>query len=96
MNPQQPIPYVGSKTECKEQPIAFPPQHQNCQPGLESLMSPRPISEDPAYRGSGKLDGKIAIVTGGTAVSAKRPPLPSPRKVPIWSSHTYMRLRMRK
>lgn len=65
MKPQQPIPYIGSKTECKEQPIAFPPQHQNCQPGLESLMSPRPISEDPAYRGSGKLDGKVAIVTGG-------------------------------
>ncbi|MGG3283564.1 SDR family oxidoreductase [Paenibacillus solani] len=65
MNPQQPIPYVGSKTVCKEQPIAFPPQHQSCQPGLESLMSPRPISEDPAYRGSGKLEDKIAIVTGG-------------------------------
>ena len=46
MNPQQPVPYIGSKTECKEQPIAFPPQHQSCQPGLESLMSPRPISED--------------------------------------------------
>ena len=28
-------------------------------------MSPRPISEDPAYQGAGKLDGKIAIVTGG-------------------------------
>lgn len=65
MKPQHPIPYVGSKTVCKEQPIAFPPQHQSCQPGLESLMSPRPISEDPAYRGSCKLDGKIAIVTGG-------------------------------
>ncbi|ANY73160.1 SDR family oxidoreductase [Paenibacillus ihbetae] len=65
MNAEQPIPYIGFKTVCKEQPIAFPPQHQPVQPGLESLMKPIPITEDPAYRGSGKLEGKVAIVTGG-------------------------------
>lgn len=65
MKPEQPIPYIGSTTVCKEQPVAFPPQHQDCQPGLESLMVPRPVTEDPAYRGSGKLKGKVAIVTGG-------------------------------
>lgn len=65
MNAEQPIPYIGFKTVCKEQPIAFPPQHQPVQPGLESLMKPVPITEDPAYRGSGKLEGKVAIVTGG-------------------------------
>lgn len=58
-------PYIGFKTVCREQPIAFPPQHQECQPGLESLMDPRPISEDPNYHGSGKLEGKTAIITGG-------------------------------
>ncbi|MEF2966302.1 SDR family oxidoreductase [Paenibacillus sp. M1] len=58
-------PYVGWKTVCKEQPIAFPPQHQPVQPGLESLMNPRPIFENPEYRGSGKLRGKVAIITGG-------------------------------
>lgn len=58
-------PYIGFKTVCMEQPIAFPPQHQDCQPGLESLMDPRPISEDPDYQGSGKLEGKTAIITGG-------------------------------
>lgn len=57
--------YFGKETVCKEQPIAFPPQHQDRQPGLESLMNPRPISEDPEYRGSGKLQDKIAIITGG-------------------------------
>lgn len=58
-------PYYAKTTVCKEQPIAFPPQHQPHQPGLESLMHPRPISENPNYRGSCKLKGKVAIITGG-------------------------------
>ncbi|MDB5084173.1 MAG: short chain dehydrogenase family protein [Bacilli bacterium] len=48
-----------------EHPNSFPPQHQNQQPGLESSMNPRPVSEDNQYRGSGKLQDKVAIVTGG-------------------------------
>ncbi|WP_313802695.1 SDR family oxidoreductase [Cytobacillus sp.] len=55
----------GYQKVCKDQPIAFPPQHQDTQPGLEYLMVPRPISEKPAYKGSGKLKGKVAIITGG-------------------------------
>ncbi|WP_077624080.1 SDR family oxidoreductase [Sediminibacillus massiliensis] len=43
----------------------FPPQHQPQQPGIESLMVPRPIIEDPEYKGSGKLKNKVAIITGG-------------------------------
>ena len=43
----------------------FPPQHQNEQPGVESEMSPKPLSIDSAYKGSGKLNNKIAIITGG-------------------------------
>lgn len=58
-------PYYAKETICKEQPIAFPPQHQPYQPGLESLMHPRPISENPNHRGSCKLKGKVAIITGG-------------------------------
>jgi NAD(P)-dependent dehydrogenase (short-subunit alcohol dehydrogenase family) len=42
-----------------------PPQHQDRQPGIESEMEPRPRDEDPGYRGSGKLDGKVALITGG-------------------------------
>ncbi|WP_138418828.1 SDR family oxidoreductase [Aquibacillus sediminis] len=43
----------------------FPPQHQPKQPGIESLMTPRPIIEDPNYKGAGKLKNKVAIITGG-------------------------------
>ncbi|MBD2096162.1 SDR family oxidoreductase [Trichocoleus sp. FACHB-591] len=42
-----------------------PPQHQNQQPGLESEMTPRPQFDDSKYRGSGKLQGKVALITGG-------------------------------
>ena len=42
-----------------------PPQHQDRQPGREYKMVPRPKAEDESYRGSGKLSGKIALITGG-------------------------------
>lgn len=58
-------PYLGKRKECRERPLAFPPQHQDRQPGLEYVMDPPPISENPAVRGSGKLRGKVALVTGG-------------------------------
>lgn len=47
------------------QPTPFPPQHQNKQPGIESLMNPRPAFDNPNYKASGKLKDKVAIVTGG-------------------------------
>ena len=42
-----------------------PPQEQDQQPGVESQMTPQPKSDDPQYRGSGKLQGKVALITGG-------------------------------
>ena len=42
-----------------------PPQQQDRRPGLESKMTPRPKSEDRKHHGSGKLGGRIAIITGG-------------------------------
>lgn len=42
-----------------------PPQHQGQQPGLEHEMKPRPKAEDPSYLGSRKLEGKVAVITGG-------------------------------
>lgn len=42
-----------------------PPQEQEQQPGIESEMEPQPESESAEYRGSGKLKGKVALVTGG-------------------------------
>ena len=43
----------------------LPAQHQDKQPGVESLMNPKPVFEDSSYKGSGKLQGKTAIITGG-------------------------------
>ena len=50
---------------CKEYKLEFPPQHQDSQPGMEYLMNPRPIFNNPYYRSAGKLMGKVAIITGG-------------------------------
>lgn len=50
------------KEESKE---TRPPQTQDQQPGIEAEMTPRPKSSDPNHRGSGKLDGKVALITGG-------------------------------
>ena len=43
----------------------LPPQKQERQPGIEAEMTPRPKAEDKEQRGSGKLSGKVALVTGG-------------------------------
>ncbi|MGM0879755.1 MAG: SDR family oxidoreductase [Bacillota bacterium] len=58
-------PIYGSYTDCENIPIYYPPQYQPQQPGIESIMIPRPVSENPAYKGSGKLRDKVAIITGG-------------------------------
>jgi NAD(P)-dependent dehydrogenase (short-subunit alcohol dehydrogenase family) len=58
-------PYYGYETRCQQVPITFPPQHQPVQPGLEYVMNPVPISDNPEYKGSGKLAGKVAVITGG-------------------------------
>lgn len=46
-------------------PKGQPPQHQNRQPGLQSRMHPRPEGEARHYKASGKLEGKVALITGG-------------------------------
>ena len=43
----------------------LPAQHQEVQPGRETAMTPRPESFMKGYRGSGQLQGKMALVTGG-------------------------------
>lgn len=45
--------------------ILAPEQSQDVQPGMEYLMRPLPIFDNPKYKGSGKLKDKVAIVTGG-------------------------------
>ncbi len=40
------------------------PQHQN-RPGREYKMRPVPLTDDQSIKGSGKLRGKVALITGG-------------------------------
>jgi NAD(P)-dependent dehydrogenase (short-subunit alcohol dehydrogenase family) len=42
-----------------------PAQHQPRQPGLQAQMEPEPVTVPEHYRGSGKLEGKGALVVGG-------------------------------
>ena len=45
--------------------ILAPEQSQSNQPGMEYLMNPLPIFDNPNYKGSEKLKDKVAIITGG-------------------------------
>lgn len=56
---------ISTKENCEVVKVNFPPQHQDCHPGMEYLMNPRPISENVNYKGSNKLEDKVAIITGG-------------------------------
>jgi NAD(P)-dependent dehydrogenase (short-subunit alcohol dehydrogenase family) len=49
----------------RRQPANPLPKQHLAKPGRESDLSPAPRWQAPAYRGSGKLDGMAAIVTGG-------------------------------
>lgn len=49
----------------EQQPEVIFPQHQDKQPGSQTDMRPPPEAEGKNYRGSGKLEGKTALVTGG-------------------------------
>ena len=42
-----------------------PPQKQNKQPGIQKKMRPPPEDIRPNYRSSGKLAGRVALITGG-------------------------------
>jgi NAD(P)-dependent dehydrogenase (short-subunit alcohol dehydrogenase family) len=42
----------------------LPPQHLQ-KPGIEAKLNPRPHFTAPGYKGSGKLEGKVALITGG-------------------------------
>ena len=48
----------------QEPRLPFPKQHQTA-PGLESKLRPHPRYEAPAYKAAGKLQDKVALITGG-------------------------------
>lgn len=54
---------VQAGTRAQPEP-PFPEQHLD-KPGLESDVAPRPRYMAPDYRGSGKLQDMVAIITGG-------------------------------
>jgi len=55
----------SAATQTQQQPKSpLPPQHQE-KPGIESKVRPRPEYEAPLYKGSGILEDKVALITGG-------------------------------
>ena len=42
----------------------YPKQHQR-RPGIEARIVPRPRYEAPLYKPAGKLEGRVALITGG-------------------------------
>jgi NAD(P)-dependent dehydrogenase (short-subunit alcohol dehydrogenase family) len=57
-NPKQKAP-----TSDPQHPSSFPRQSQQ-PPGTETAMHPKPTDEDPSQTASGKLRGKVALITG--------------------------------
>ena len=48
-----------------ETPAEFPAQHQDRQPGYQKQMNPQPVTDNPKTRGSARLQGRAAVITGG-------------------------------
>ena len=49
----------------REYPVPpFPEQHQ-AKPGEEAKLEPAPMYDAPFWKGSGKLEGKVALISGG-------------------------------
>jgi NAD(P)-dependent dehydrogenase (short-subunit alcohol dehydrogenase family) len=60
--PQKPP--EAPQTGARPYPVPpFPEQHQ-AKPGLEAELSPQPMYDAPFWKGSGKLEGKVALITG--------------------------------
>jgi NAD(P)-dependent dehydrogenase (short-subunit alcohol dehydrogenase family) len=55
---------IMSKQLQDEPKSPMPAQHQE-KPGIEAKMRPRPNYQAPLYKGSDKLQGKVALITGG-------------------------------
>jgi NAD(P)-dependent dehydrogenase (short-subunit alcohol dehydrogenase family) len=56
---------AASKAGPQREPKSpLPAQHQE-KPGLESQLDPQPNYQAPRYQGAAKLNGKVALITGG-------------------------------
>src|SRR4051794_2707141 len=57
---EEPPPQTGAR----EYPVPpLPSQHLE-KPGLEADLQLKPMYDAPYYKGSGKLEGKVALITG--------------------------------
>lgn len=58
---------ASSPYQPEDRKLPEPPQpkQRQAKPGIEADLEPRPRYEAPTYRGSGKLEGKVALITGG-------------------------------
>lgn len=56
---------MGNDQQTGSRPESPMPEQTQDRPGIESKIDPRPQYLAPKYRGSGKLEGKTALITGG-------------------------------
>jgi len=52
-------------TQVEQKPKPPFPEQQQQKPGLESQLSPRPQFQAQTYKAAGKLNGEVALITGG-------------------------------
>jgi NAD(P)-dependent dehydrogenase (short-subunit alcohol dehydrogenase family) len=62
MSKKNTVESIEKQTKKPKSPM--PAQHQK-RPGLEAKMSPQPEFLAPNYKGANKLNGKVALITGG-------------------------------
>ena len=55
----------AKKNGPQKEPKAPLPAQEQAKPGIEAKMKPRPRYEAPLYKGANKLEGKVALITGG-------------------------------
>ena len=54
-----------AKSQTDAEPKPPFPEQKLAKPGIEAELTPRPRYRAPRYKPAGKLDGKVALVTGG-------------------------------